>query len=52
MDEDCNICANATYDFNNEVDTGCYACCKGIENNYVPIKQEQLRKEKKHEKDI
>lgn len=38
-EKDCNNCANATEDFNNEVDTGCYMCCKGLENNYVPIKK-------------
>jgi hypothetical protein len=32
---DCKTCANYT-DFN-EVDNGCYMCCKGLENNYQPI---------------
>lgn len=36
-EKDCNNCANATEDFNDEVDTGCYLCCKGLENNYAPI---------------
>lgn len=30
----CNTCANYT-DFD-EVDNGCYLCCKGLENNYEP----------------
>lgn len=32
--KDCNSCANHT-DFD-EVDNGCYMCCKGLENNYQP----------------
>ena len=35
--KDCNTCANNT-DFD-EVDNGCYMCCKGLENNYEPIEQ-------------
>lgn len=31
---ECKTCANYT-DFN-EVDNGCYMCCKGLENNYKP----------------
>lgn len=34
-EKDCNTCANNT-DFD-EVDNGCYMCCKGLENNYEPI---------------
>lgn len=33
---DCNNCANSTEP--DEVDNGCYMCCKGYENNYKPIK--------------
>ena len=32
--KDCNNCANNT-DFD-EVDNGCYMCCKGLEDNYQP----------------
>ena len=32
--KDCNTCANNT-DFD-EVDNGCYMCCKGYEDNYQP----------------
>lgn len=32
--KDCSTCANNT-DFE-EIDNGCYMCCKGLENNYVP----------------
>lgn len=38
--KDCYNCANSVDDFCNEVDTGCYMCCKGFENNYVPINAE------------
>lgn len=31
---DCNNCANYTEP--DEVDNGCYLCCKGYENNYKP----------------
>lgn len=31
---DCNTCANSTEP--DEVDNGCYMCCKGYENNYIP----------------
>ena len=32
--KDCNNCAN--YAEPDEVDNGCYLCCKGYENNYEP----------------
>ena len=32
----CDNCVNLTDDFNNEVDNGCYMCCKGLENNFEP----------------
>ena len=32
--KDCNNCANYTEP--DEVDNGCYMCCKGLENNYQP----------------
>lgn len=32
--KDCNNCANYTEP--DEVDNGCYLCCKGYENNYEP----------------
>ena len=32
--KDCNTCANYTEP--DEVDNGCYMCCKGYENNYQP----------------
>ena len=31
---DCNNCANYTEP--DEIDNGCYLCCKGYENNYKP----------------
>lgn len=34
LDKDCNNCANYTEP--DEVDNGCYLCCKGYENNYEP----------------
>jgi hypothetical protein len=32
--KDCNTCANNT-EFD-EIDNGCYMCCKGLEDNYQP----------------
>lgn len=32
---DCSNCAN--YNDPDEVDNGCYMCCKGLENNFLPI---------------
>ena len=32
--KNCNNCAN--YTESDEVDNGCYLCCKGYENNYEP----------------
>lgn len=32
--KDCNTCANNTEP--DEIDNGCYMCCKGIEDNYQP----------------
>lgn len=43
--KDCNNCANATEDFNTEIDCGCYFCCKGIENNYKPIEKDNKQSE-------
>lgn len=34
VDKDCNNCDNYTEP--DEVDNGCYLCCKGYENNYKP----------------
>lgn len=34
MHRDCSNCANNTEP--DEVDNGCYMCCKGLENNYKP----------------
>lgn len=34
VDKDCNNCAN--YTESDEIDNGCYLCCKGYENNYKP----------------
>lgn len=36
-EEDCSNCENYTEP--DEVDNGCYMCCKGFENNYSPKKQ-------------
>lgn len=36
---DCNTCANNTAP--DEVDNGCYMCCKGLEDNYEPIQEEE-----------
>lgn len=32
--KDCNTCANYTEP--DEIDNGCYMCCKGLEDNYQP----------------
>lgn len=32
--KDCNTCANYTEP--DEIDNGCYMCCKGLEDNYKP----------------
>ena len=37
-DHVCITCANYTDPY--EVDNGCYMCCKGLEDNYVPIEKE------------
>lgn len=37
-DHVCDTCAN--YTDPDEVDNGCYMCCKGLEDNYVPIEKE------------
>ena len=39
-EKDCSTCANYT-EFD-QVDSGCYMCCKGLENNYEPMKGEEL----------
>ena len=33
----CDTCANNTDA--DEIDNGCYMCCKGLEDNYEPIEQ-------------
>ena len=38
--KNCDNCKNNT-DYN-EVDRGCYMCCKGIENNYEPIAGDEV----------
>lgn len=42
-ERNCNNCVHATEDFNASVDTGCYACCKGLEDNFEPIEQDKTK---------
>ena len=41
---DCSTCINAGGDFNNEVDDGCYMCCKGLEDNYKSVQEDSIEK--------
>ena len=40
IEKDCKTCVNSTDDFNNDIDNGCYLCCKGLENNYKQIEKD------------